>query len=147
MAVLATHRGREAPIARHVNAVRLLRNGCGIVELAIAVDHQARIARQDGGHIKPRRQPPRNIGGADIPGDMQPTLSRIQAEITQRRRNGRRGMIAKQQGCRPTVRVAEFDRRWIAGAEQGSRQRLVFHRRALEQIVRSAATSAHSNSP
>ena len=108
----------QAPVARHRDAVAGLENGLGMARLAVAVDDQARVGGEHGRRIEPRRQAPRHLGGADVPGDVSVEDLRIEAQAAEGARDGPAGMVADEQHGGAAVRVEDREGRRLAGADQ-----------------------------
>jgi len=71
----------QVAIARHDGAIADDTDRGGIVRIAIEVDHQARIARQDQRRIKRRRQGPADFRNPDVPRDMARARRVIEAKV------------------------------------------------------------------
>ena len=68
-------------VSRHRHAVARGWHRGGIVEIPVAVDDQARIARENGGRVEPAREPASHIRRADVPADVKPQALCIDAEV------------------------------------------------------------------
>jgi hypothetical protein len=73
--------GRKRSVARDRGAVADRPHGGGIVQVAVAVDHEAGIAGQQRGCAQLQRHTARDIGGADVPADVARALALVEAEI------------------------------------------------------------------
>ncbi len=62
--------GGKVLVARNLMPIALGQNRFRIVELPVTIDDQPRIAGQDCGRIKMRRQSPRDGGSTDVPGNV-----------------------------------------------------------------------------
>src|SRR5260221_13284048 len=92
---------RELSIGGDVDVIADLRDRGRVLEMAVAIDHQTRIAAEQQRCVKPGAQPPTKIGNPDIPGDMLIETDGWQPKITQLLRHMAPGVIAKQdQRCR-----------------------------------------------
>ena len=72
--------------------------------------------------VEPAGQAAGHLGDPDIPGDMPPALSGIEAQIAERGRNRRGGVIADEQAATPAAFVVKLERRRIAGTEESRSQ-------------------------
>ena len=70
--------------------------------------------------VEPAGQAAGHLGDPDIPGDMPPALSGIEAEIAEGGRNCRGGVIADEQAAAPAAFVMKLEGRRIAGTEESS---------------------------
>ena len=86
--------------------------------MAIAVDDQARITRQHRRRPQQDRQAPRDLGDADVPGDVSPPLAGVEPEIAQDLWDRRRGMVANRQAGPSAALVMELEGRRIVGTQK-----------------------------
>ena len=87
----------QACVGRNGDAVGHRRNRVRPGRIAVAVDHQPRIALQDAGRAQGRRQPPRDAGGPDVPGDVQVEGGFRQAQPAEPAGNSPPGMVTDEQ--------------------------------------------------
>ena len=101
--------GRQADVARHLDAVAFDREGGGMVQAAVAVHHQSGPAAQDCRGIQCARQAAGQFGRADVPGDVLEGVRFGNAQRAQPRREGPAGVVADQQQRGGAFRVDKIE--------------------------------------
>ena len=91
----------------------------GIVEVAVAVDHEAGIAGQQRRRVQLQRHVAGDVGGADVPADVARQLALVEAEVVQAARHAPAGVIADQQDGRRALRIEDLvGRRFVLGQQR-----------------------------
>jgi transglutaminase-like putative cysteine protease len=109
---------RKRPVSRHGHCVADRGDAGGMAGVAIAVDHQPRIALFDEGRIVPAREQPSHFADPEVDCDVSAQLGLRQAEVGQAARHPVAGMIAGEQEQTLSETVLHPDRRWVARPEK-----------------------------
>ena len=108
----------EIAVARDLRGFADQRHGAFDLGIAVAVDHQARIALQHERRVEQLRDPLGHLGRAQVPGDMAPPIGLGDPERAQLSRDPVAGVIADQQERRPAIRPDYGHRRRVIGFEK-----------------------------
>ena len=105
-------------VAGHELAVADGQEGGRVAGLAVAVDDQARIVRQDGRRIEHAGESTRDLPGPDVAGDVPPQGEPIETQVLELARNPAAGVVADQQRAGRPLIVDELPGRGLVGCQQ-----------------------------
>ena len=92
-----------------------------MLQAPVAVDHQARIGRERGRRIEAARKRARQLGDADVPGDVAGERGLVQAEPPQRRGDRPARMVADEKDRRRAFGIDDLEGRRVGGPEERGR--------------------------